>query len=175
MRRFASVVSRSLPHRTRSLAEAIDTIVHRFNGSPGVPQTFEPLDTLLDDQAFRLAYWRVASDEINYRRFFDVNDLASLRMEDDSVFEATHRFLLELAANGRIGGLRIDHPDGLHDPAAYFTRLQHAIASSPRSAAAATPRRRFGHLRRPREDQRVARALARAVAGARRHRVSVRQ
>jgi (1->4)-alpha-D-glucan 1-alpha-D-glucosylmutase len=126
-RRDAPVYKRRLARLIAShnpLAEAIDTIVRRFNGSPGTPQSFEALNTLLEDQAFRLAYWRVASDEINYRRFFDINDLASLRMEDDEVFTATHRFLLELAADGRIGGLRIDHPDGLHDPAAYFARLQ---------------------------------------------------
>ena len=106
------------------LREAIDVVVRRFNGTPGVAASFEPLDALLETQAFRLAFWRVASDEINYRRFFDVNDLAALRMEDEQVFEATHGFLLGLAATGRIGALRIDHPDGLHDPAAYFARLQ---------------------------------------------------
>ena len=116
-----------------ALREAIDVVVRRFNGTAGVAASFEPLDALLEAQAFRLAYWRVASDEINYRRFFDVNDLAALRMEDAHVFEATHGFLLGLAAQGRIGALRIDHPDGLQDPATYFDRLQtryRALASA---------------------------------------------
>jgi (1->4)-alpha-D-glucan 1-alpha-D-glucosylmutase len=106
------------------LATAIEDTVRRFNGTAGDAASFDLLDTLLETQAYRLAYWRVAGDEINYRRFFDVNDLAALRMENDAVFEATHRFVLELAASGRVDGLRIDHPDGLHDPARYFRRLQ---------------------------------------------------
>ncbi|MGE0357413.1 MAG: malto-oligosyltrehalose synthase [Burkholderiales bacterium] len=88
----------------------------------------EALHALLEAQAWRLAYWRVASDEINYRRFFDINALAALRMEDEQVFEATHGFTLELAASGGVDGLRIDHPDGLYDPAQYFRRLQEGYA-----------------------------------------------
>jgi (1->4)-alpha-D-glucan 1-alpha-D-glucosylmutase len=64
------------------------------------------------------------SDEINYRRFFDINDLAALRMENEAVFNATHAFVLGLAAEGKVDGLRIDHSDGLYDPAQYFRRLQ---------------------------------------------------
>ena len=82
------------------------------------------LHELLEAQAYRLSYWRVAADEINYRRFFDVNDLAALRMENEAVFAATHRLLLELVRTGKVDGLRIDHPDGLYDPAQYFRRLQ---------------------------------------------------
>jgi (1->4)-alpha-D-glucan 1-alpha-D-glucosylmutase len=82
------------------------------------------LHELLENQAYRLAYWRVAADEINYRRFFDVNELAALRMEHDEVFDATHRLLIELVHAGKVDGLRIDHPDGLHDPARYFEMLQ---------------------------------------------------
>jgi (1->4)-alpha-D-glucan 1-alpha-D-glucosylmutase len=66
----------------------------------------------------------VASDEINYRRFFDINELAALRMQDEAVFESTHRLALNLAADGKVDGLRVDHPDGLYDPAAYFERVQ---------------------------------------------------
>ncbi|MDM0013294.1 malto-oligosyltrehalose synthase [Variovorax sp. J22P168] len=82
------------------------------------------LHRLLEAQAYRLAHWRVAADEINYRRFFDVNELAALRNERRPVFEATHAMALDLAARGWVDGLRIDHPDGLQDPAAYFERLQ---------------------------------------------------
>jgi len=88
----------------------------------------DALHELLETQAYRLAYWRVASDEINYRRFFDINDLAALRMEDPAVFEATHALVLDLCAADIAQGLRIDHPDGLHDPEQYFKRLQRAYA-----------------------------------------------
>ena len=71
------------------------------------------LDRVLESQAYRLAYWRVAVDEINYRRFFDVNDLAALSMERPEVFESTHELILRLLAEGKLHGLRIDHPDGL--------------------------------------------------------------
>ncbi len=106
------------------LAGAIDQVVAGINGTPGDAPTFEAMHALLEAQAFRLAHWRVASDEINYRRFFDVNDLAALRMENDDAFDATHAFILQLAAEGKIHGLRIDHPDGLYDPGRYVKRLQ---------------------------------------------------
>ena len=88
----------------------------------------DALHALLERQAYRLAYWRVASDEINYRRFFDINELAALRMEEAAVFDATHALPLELCADGVAQGLRIDHPDGLYDPEQYFRRLQRAYA-----------------------------------------------
>src|SRR5205823_5778883 len=69
-------------------------------------------------------YWRVASDEINYRRFFDVNELAALAMEREDVFAATHGLVLRYLATGAVAGLRIDHPDGLYDPRQYLERLQ---------------------------------------------------
>ncbi|HSV16225.1 MAG TPA: malto-oligosyltrehalose synthase [Tepidisphaeraceae bacterium] len=82
------------------------------------------LDALLNRQHYRLAYWRVASDEINYRRFFDINDLAALCMEREEVFDATHALVFRLVAEGRVAGLRIDHPDGLYDPQQYLQRLR---------------------------------------------------
>ena len=103
---------------------AIADAVAQLNGTPGDAASFDALHALLEAQAFRLAHWRVASDEINYRRFFDVNELAALRMESAEVFDATHAFILELAGAGIVGGLRVDHPDGLFDPARYFERLQ---------------------------------------------------
>ncbi len=102
------------------LAEAIARICEQYNGRDGM----ETLHALLEQQAYRLAYWRVASDEINYRRFFDIQDLAALCTENEEVFDATHAFVLQLAAQGEIDGFRIDHPDGLYDPARYFERLQ---------------------------------------------------
>jgi (1->4)-alpha-D-glucan 1-alpha-D-glucosylmutase len=96
--------------------------VERYNGSPDL------LDDLLRRQHYRLCYWRVASDEINYRRFFDINDLAALAMEREDVFHAVHRFTFELLRDGKVAGLRIDHPDGLFDPKQYFDRLQQKYA-----------------------------------------------
>ncbi|MCG6952714.1 MAG: malto-oligosyltrehalose synthase [Betaproteobacteria bacterium] len=112
-------LARSYP----GLSSAIEQALSGFNG-----EDRQALHALLEAQAYRLAFWRVASDEINYRRFFDINDLAALRMEDDEVFDATHGFVLSMAAESQIDGLRIDHPDGLFDPARYFRRLQQRYA-----------------------------------------------
>ena len=107
--------------------------LREFNGTPDYPADTALIHELLEAQAYRLAYWRVASDEINYRRFFDIDELASLRMENPEVFAATHGLVLALIAEGKLQGLRIDHPDGLYDPAQYFARLQAHIAA-PASA-----------------------------------------
>jgi (1->4)-alpha-D-glucan 1-alpha-D-glucosylmutase len=85
-----------------------------------------PLEELVDRQWYRLAWWRVADDELNYRRFFDVDTLAAVRVEAPEVFEATHALLLQLVADGALTGLRIDHPDGLADPRGYLRRLAEA-------------------------------------------------
>ncbi|HEX5768579.1 MAG TPA: malto-oligosyltrehalose synthase, partial [Burkholderiales bacterium] len=87
------------------------------------PKDSLELHRLLETQHYRLAYWRVASDEINYRRFFEITDLAGLRVEDPDVFTATHGLAARLARRGGIDGLRVDHPDGLADPRQYFERL----------------------------------------------------
>jgi (1->4)-alpha-D-glucan 1-alpha-D-glucosylmutase len=97
-----------------------------INGDVSVDLSVDELDCLLERQHYRLAYWRVASDEINYRRFFDINDLAGLAMEREEVFRDTHAFIMDLVKAGKVTGLRIDHPDGLYDPAAYLNRLQAA-------------------------------------------------
>jgi len=89
-----------------------------------------PLAELLDRQFYRLSYWRVADEELNYRRFFDVDTLAAVRMEDPEVFQATHAVLLELIASGHVDALRIDHPDGLADPRDYFQRLDEATGGA---------------------------------------------
>ncbi|TEB06122.1 Maltooligosyl trehalose synthase [Pelotomaculum schinkii] len=99
-----------------------------FNGKKGVPQSFDRLDGLLSEQYSRLAFWRSAREKINYRRFFDVSSLVSLRMEDEKVFEATHSLILNLARSGQVTGLRIDHVDGLRDPYSYLARLQDRLS-----------------------------------------------
>lgn len=120
--RLSTLVARSPMVRQR-----IEKSVAELNGVPGDDKSFEALHELIKTQAYRLAYWRVAADDINYRRFFDVNDLAALRMEREEVFAATHGFILDLIAKGKVNGLRIDHPDGLYDPAQYFRRLRSGI------------------------------------------------
>lgn len=105
----------------------IEQNVKQFNGDNDAADRFGLLDGLLEQQCYRLAYWRVAPDEINYRRFFDVNDLAALSMERQDVFDAAHRLVLRLLDTGKIDGLRIDHPDGLFDPAQYLVRLQESF------------------------------------------------
>ena len=122
-RRLAELCSRS-----PKIAACISQAVRETNGNPADPASFEHLHELIKAQTFRLANWRVASDDINYRRFFDTNDLAALCMEQEAVFQATHGLVLRLIAENKIDGLRIDHPDGLYDPAQYFERLQQAIA-----------------------------------------------
>jgi (1->4)-alpha-D-glucan 1-alpha-D-glucosylmutase len=94
---------------------------HEFPVRPGTADL--PLPELVDRQWYRLAHWRVATEELNYRRFFDIDTLAAIRMEDPEVFEAAHRLLLGLYRDGKLTGLRIDHPDGLADPREYLRRL----------------------------------------------------
>ncbi|MGE5026987.1 MAG: malto-oligosyltrehalose synthase, partial [Betaproteobacteria bacterium] len=98
--------------------------VERLNGTPGEAGSFDGLHGLLEAQAYQLAYWRVAADEINYRRFFDINELAGLRMDNRDAFEDTHRLVFELLEQGKVDGLRVDHPDGLYDPLQYFRQLR---------------------------------------------------
>jgi (1->4)-alpha-D-glucan 1-alpha-D-glucosylmutase len=111
-----------------AVAEAVRGAVGGFAGGP---DGWAKLDSLLDAQAYRLCFWRVASDEINYRRFFDVNELSALSAEHEEVFQATHGLVLRLTADGLIDGLRIDHPDGLFDPKQYLERLQAACPGLP--------------------------------------------
>ncbi|HYG36774.1 MAG TPA: malto-oligosyltrehalose synthase [Clostridia bacterium] len=109
---------------SESVTKAMETALQRLNGNPGKPRSFDQLHKLLQEQHYRLAYWRVGPEEINYRRFFDVTDLVSLRMELPEVFQSTHDLIARLVQQGKITGLRIDHPDGLWDPKQYFERLQ---------------------------------------------------
>jgi isoamylase len=120
-----------LGERSAPVAAAIAEAVGEFNGVPGVPASFDALDQMLQRQSYRLASWRVASEEINYRRFFDVNDLAAVRMEDPRVFEHAHALLFKLVDERRVTALRLDHTDGLYDPYAYFESLQRRFAAPP--------------------------------------------
>ena len=131
--REKEVIKRRLERRCQEaplVQGAIEKALTIINGKPGDPRSFDALDALLSDQAYRLAFWRVAAEEINYRRFFDINDLAAIRMELPEVFDETHRLLLELVATGAVTGLRIDHPDGLYLPNEYFEKLQRRVAEA---------------------------------------------
>jgi malto-oligosyltrehalose synthase len=110
--------------RSHQITACIEGAVVKMNGAVGESASFDSLHELIKAQAFRLAYWRVAADDINYRRFFDVNDLAAIRQENEAVFTETHKFILQLLNEGKINGLRIDHPDGLYNPSGYFQQLQ---------------------------------------------------
>jgi len=111
------------PSTTRRMRESD---ARELNGTPGDPSSFDALHELLEQQPYRLAWWRTANREVNYRRFFDIGDLISIRQEEPAVFEATHGFVLDLVSRGVVTGLRIDHIDGLRDPGGYLSRLRDA-------------------------------------------------
>ena len=102
------------------MAAAVDAEIEHINADP------DALGALLQRQNYRLAYWRTAAEELSYRRFFNIETLAGLRMEDARVFRDTHRLVLELVAGGAVDGLRVDHIDGLADPQGYLDRLHQA-------------------------------------------------
>lgn len=113
------------------LYQSDETIRHGFddalrilNGVKGQTSSFDLLHSLLSRQAYRLAHWRLASHEVNYRRFFDINSLVGLRVEDPLVFSARHSSIMHLMQEGKVSGLRVDHIDGLLDPLEYLGRLK---------------------------------------------------
>ncbi|PYJ71258.1 MAG: malto-oligosyltrehalose synthase, partial [Verrucomicrobia bacterium] len=125
--REKAIIKRRLERRCAEapqVQQAIEKALAQINGKAGDPRSFDLLDELLNAQSYRLAFWRVAAEEINYRRFFDVNDLAAIRVELPEVFDAVHRLTLDLVSAGAVTGLRIDHPDGLYLPREYFEKLQ---------------------------------------------------
>ena len=118
------------------VASALDEFATGENGA-------NRLRALLDRQPYRLAFWRRAAAEINYRRFFNINELVALAMEDAPVFEATHRLVLQWVADGGVDGLRIDHIDGLRDPLVYLQRLRRAVDERRPPVDGGGPTRRF--------------------------------
>jgi (1->4)-alpha-D-glucan 1-alpha-D-glucosylmutase len=107
-----------LLRQEESAGNALDRTVQEINRDPDL------LDTVLEEQNYRIAYWRAGSRELGYRRFFDIDDLAALRVEDPEVFAATHHRVLDWVREGVVEGLRIDHPDGLRNPRQYLVRLR---------------------------------------------------
>lgn len=129
--REKEVIKRRLVRRCEEHPQAglaIQQAMRHLEGMPGDARSFDAMDELLSAQVFRLSFWRVAAEEINYRRFFDVNDLAAIRVELPEVFEEAHRLTFELIADGSIDGLRIDHVDGLWHPRSYLEELQRRSA-----------------------------------------------
>lgn len=110
---------------------ALDSAIHLFNGTKGEPASFSRLDALISRQNYRLAFWRTGKDEVNYRRFFGLSNLVALREENPKVFDAVHELVLRLIARNCVGGLRIDHIDGLRDPLDYLQRLQRSVVLRP--------------------------------------------
>lgn len=118
---------------------AFEEALEQVNGTAGSPSSFDILDNILDRQSYRLSFWQVAAEEINYRRFFDVNELAAVRMEDESVFREAHATLFKLVDAGHVQGLRLDHTDGLYDPYEYFVKLQTRFRSTAPSDELLSP------------------------------------
>ena len=114
----------NLYNNSADIKEYIDSTVELINGFKANPNSFDRLDRIMRRQVYRLAYWQTATEEINYRRFFDINNLAAIRTENKAVAEYTHQLVFRLIREGRVTGLRVDHPDGLYDPAEYFRWLQ---------------------------------------------------
>lgn len=114
----------NLYNESSEIKAFIDENIRIFNGTKGKTESFDHLDKLLNSQIYRLSHWCVATDEINYRRFFDINDLAAIRMEYPGVFTETHKLIFRLIREGKVTGLRVDHPDGLYNPSEYFQNLQ---------------------------------------------------
>ena len=113
-----------------AIKEFIDSEVAGFNGTPHEPASFDALDRLLSEQPYRLSFWKVAAEELNYRRFFNINELISVRAEDPSVMMQTHGLIFSMARQRRFTGLRVDHIDGLYDPAVYLARLREELAGA---------------------------------------------
>ncbi|MBW4440907.1 MAG: malto-oligosyltrehalose synthase [Plectolyngbya sp. WJT66-NPBG17] len=108
----------------------IGTNIQFFNGEAGNPQSVDWLDKILSEQFFRLSYWKVGAEEINYRRFFTVNELISVKVEELKVFNNTHELIARLVKEGKVTGLRIDHIDGLSNPKQYLERLQEKVGDA---------------------------------------------
>ena len=125
--REKEVISRrllTLTQESPSISSYLQENLLQFNGIKGNYSSFDRLDGLVSSQAYRLAYWRVAAEEINYRRFFDINELAAIRIEESEVFNEIHQLVLQFLQEGSLTGIRIDHVDGLYDPRAYLRQWQ---------------------------------------------------
>ena len=122
-RRLSSLYGSSPPVRA-----FIDENIEIFNGRVGEPPSFDLMDELLSRQPYRISLWKVAAEEINYRRFFDINELAAIRVEVPDVFTGSHKLVFRFIREGKVTGLRVDHPDGLYNPSGYMKKIQEEAA-----------------------------------------------
>ncbi|MGA7635077.1 MAG: malto-oligosyltrehalose synthase, partial [Terriglobales bacterium] len=120
---------KSLIASSKEVRKLVEDSVADFNGEEGDPGSFGLVQQLLAEQNYKLAFWQNRNESINYRRFFTIDDLVGVRVEDPLVFEATHGYILRLVSKSPGAGLRVDHIDGLRDPLAYLNRLQERLAS----------------------------------------------
>ncbi|MGH9432433.1 MAG: malto-oligosyltrehalose synthase, partial [Terriglobia bacterium] len=125
--------------RSAAAKQFIDDNLSAFNGRRGDPASFSLIENLLDQQHYWLSFWRLANEEINYRRFFTISELVGIRVEDPRVFEETHALFKRLIDGGAVGGIRVDHIDGLRDPADYLHRLQSYLTSARVSGDSGKP------------------------------------
>ncbi len=135
--RFESIRERlrQLTAASKEVAQFIQENLALFNGKVGDPSSFSNLQRLLGQQYYVLAYWQNLNETINYRRFFTITDLVGMRVEDSLVFDATHNLILRLISQSAVVGLRVDHIDGLRDPAGYLKRLQERLAAESDSSS----------------------------------------
>lgn len=134
---------RELYESSLTIRKFIDSNIALFQGTRGEPRSFDPLDELLSSGPYRLSLWKVAAEEINYRRFFDINELAAIRVEVPDVFVKSHKLILKFVRSGKITGLRVDHPDGLYNPSEYLKKLQEECAISAGAPPDEVPMRHF--------------------------------
>lgn len=127
---FVKAILWELYQSNSKIEDFIHGNIEIFNGEVGHPETFNLLDELLSEQFFRLSFWKVGAEELNYRRFFTINELICLKNENDEVFENTHNFIIDLVNSGQINGLRIDHIDGLYNPQKYLQKLKEEVGET---------------------------------------------
>jgi (1->4)-alpha-D-glucan 1-alpha-D-glucosylmutase len=133
-RQAAKEAFRLIVSRAPGVKAWLEEGISLFNSCRGRPESLALMDDLLEQQAYRLDFWRTALGQLNYRRFFDVSDLIGLRIEKEEVFQASHALILRLVRESKVSGLRIDHIDGLRYPRRYLVRLQQGAteAGGPR-------------------------------------------
>lgn len=126
---FAKGLLWELYQDNTDIKKILDETLEYLNGQTGNPESFNDLDQLLSQQLFRLSYWKVGAEELNYRRFFTINELMSVKVEDEKVFQKTHELIFKLVKSGKITGLRIDHIDGLYNPLNYLQALREKLGN----------------------------------------------
>ncbi|MGF1478738.1 MAG: malto-oligosyltrehalose synthase [Cyanophyceae cyanobacterium] len=127
---FVKGILWELYEQNEAVKDFINDNLETFNGRSGNPESFNLLDSLLSEQFYRLSFWKVGAEELNYRRFFTVNELISVKVEEARVFNVTHALIEKLVEDGKITGLRIDHIDGLYDPTRYLERLRNKVGNT---------------------------------------------